>query len=156
MPSKYGLVADDLAGRLDEQRLIELTDDEASPSGVRDDAVCEEAIRRAESEFESYAGRLYALPVSPVTESLTDKLLDSAAYYLMTRKPELLDDPNSFWRGKRKEILAWLTDVAKGTVVFEGVAAAPPATNPGSAVVSSDSPRLTNLSTVMHGGSVSN
>lgn len=146
MPSTYSITQADLETRLDLVRLIELTDDEAAPTGAVDLVVIDRVIVRAETEFEQYAGKLYALPVIPLPAGAKEKLIDLAAYYLLTRKPELLSDESSqgnYWIRLRKELLAWLEAVAAGAVVLPGVSTAPLASARGEAEVVADTPRFT-------------
>lgn len=125
MASIYGITQADLETRIDLLRLIELTDDESSPTGAVGAAVLDIAIGRAELEFEGSAARLYALPVAPMPAHAREKLIDLAAYYVMARKPEQLSpegNQGNYWTRLRKELLTWLEDVGTNPAALAGVA----------------------------------
>lgn len=143
----YEITTADLKRKFTEQELIELTDD--ANTGSVDEAVIALAIASGEEEFNLYASRYYAIPVTPLPAAVKEKVIDLCAYQLMTRRPRLLHDEAAdgpFWIRLRKELLRWLEALAseKRTALIPGADenAAPVATG-GRARVVTDTPVFT-------------
>lgn len=108
--------------------LMQLTDDDRS--GAIDDDVVNKAITHAESTFESYARRRYALPV-PATQKVKSVCIDLAVNWLKRRRAknrEALEMVQNAY----KEIERFLKDVSSGAAALDVPAAEETAANPAS------------------------
>ena len=116
METRYELTQGMLEGALELPKLLQLTNttEEAPLEGV----ILNEAVRRAEDEFESYAGAYYALPVRladgappPFVQTQLSMLV---VYHLLARKPAWLAEGGemSHFQTFRKELLSWMKGLA--------------------------------------------
>ena len=130
MAFPYGLTANDLHERFEEAKLIQITDDVANPTGLRDDAKIERAAIDAAGEIAMAAASKYAVPLTPLTDEVRPILIDLWAWRLIfNNRPLWLNttDPsedNYAWTRRRKEIVVWLRDLQAGKFTLPGVALA--------------------------------
>lgn len=112
----------DILEQLDEDTIIQLTDDD--DVGVVDDAKVTRAIADADAEIDSYCGVRNEVPFSTVPTVIRMASVDMAIYNLYSRRQGAPDT-----RAKRRDDrIAWLKDVSKGTVSLgENDPDAPPA-----------------------------
>ncbi|MCV0424664.1 MAG: DUF1320 domain-containing protein [Roseibium sp.] len=110
--------------RFGEKELIQLTDRTNLPATTIDATAVAAAISDAEKIADSYMAKRYALPLNPVPDVLIPIVANIARYYLYGEHAE----KDSAVTRNHKEALAWLKDVAAGTVQLEaeGVAADQP------------------------------
>ncbi len=104
-----------MKGVLDEQVLIDLTDGE----GAIVAAVLDEAIARAEDEFDGYGGIYYVIPVrlagDVVPGIVRTNVAVLAAYNLMARKPMWLADRADLAtpiRKRQEQVVSWMRAIA--------------------------------------------
>lgn len=74
----------DITEQMDEAVLIQLTDDD--DRGVVDTSVTERAISRADAEINAHYQVRYDVPLTPVPDTIRDKSVDIAIYYLYCRR----------------------------------------------------------------------
>lgn len=147
MAGVYGFTTDSVRKRIQEDRLIQLTDDDGT--GTVDESKVSEAIVAGEEEFHLYASRYYAIPVTPCPDAVKEKILDLVAYRLMTLQPELLSEQSpdgTYWIRLRKELLHWLEGLSSerrtSVIPSAGENTSPVATG-GRAHVVTDTPYFT-------------
>ena len=102
----------DILEQLDEDVLIQLTDDEDTGS-VDDDKVTR-AIVNADAEIDSYCGTKYAVPFTTVPDIILAVSVDIAIYNLYARRKGA---PESIEKRYNSRI-AFLKDVSKGTATL--------------------------------------
>jgi len=101
-------IQNDILEQVDEDVLIQLTDDD--DAGVVDADVVTRAIADADAEIDSYCGARYNLPFYPVPEMVRKLSVDIAIYNLFARRKGAPDD-----RKKRyDDAIRFLRDIAKG------------------------------------------
>jgi phage gp36-like protein len=105
----------DLIDRYGEDELIQLTDRANLPATTIDAAVVSAAIRDAENLADSYIAKKYQVPLVPVPDVLIPMICQIGRYYLHGRR---LDKDDPVTRDFERAI-AWLKDVANGTVQLE-------------------------------------
>lgn len=113
---------DDILEQMDEDILIQLTDD-ADAGSVDDDKVTR-AIADADADIDSYVGVRKDVPLDPVPTVIRKRSVDMAIYNLYARRQGAPDD-----RKERYDAaVRWLALVAKGEVSLgEDDPDAPPA-----------------------------
>jgi len=106
-------IQSDLVEQIQENELIELTDD--AGAGTVDTSVVARAIADADAEIDSYCAR-YTLPFLPVPVMIRKVSVDVAIYNLFSRRSLIkLDDP----RQKRYDnAIRFLRDVSKGVTTL--------------------------------------
>lgn len=105
----------DLIDRYGADELIQLTDRANLPATTIDAAVVSAAIRDAENLADSYIAKKYQVPLVPVPDVLIPIVCQISRYYLHGRR---LDKHDPVTRDFERSI-AWLKDVANGTVQLE-------------------------------------
>jgi phage gp36-like protein len=103
---------DDLKNVRSEEKLIQLTDDE--DAGVVDIDKVNAAIEAADAEIDSYVGVKHSVPLSPVPVVVKDASVVLALYRLYGNR----QGPDEDLVERRKEVIAWLRDVSKGTATL--------------------------------------
>jgi len=101
-------VKQDLIDRYGQEELIQLTD--RANAGVIDDTVLDQAIADADSLIDGYLASRYSLPLSDVPVSLVRVAAALTRYFLYT---EAATDQVE---KAHDQAIAWLKDVARGTV----------------------------------------
>ena len=96
-----------------EDDLIELSDQ--NRDGALDGDVIDKAIARADALINTYAKKLFQIPIDPVTDELRERSSELAAYYLRKWKHALTDDD----RKDFEEHIKWLTALSKGEVTLD-------------------------------------
>ncbi len=100
----------DILDQLDEDRLIQLTDDE--DAGTADADIVTKAIADADAEIDSYCGTRYDLPFSPAPAIIRKLSVDVAIYNLYARRKGAPED-----RQKRYDnAVRILRDISKGLI----------------------------------------
>jgi len=102
----------DILEQLDEDILIQLTDDD--DEGEVDDQKVTTAIEKADAEINSYCGAKYSVPFSTVPPMIKAASVDIAIYNLYARRRGA--GPSEKERYDNR--IAWLKDVAKGVAVL--------------------------------------
>lgn len=112
----------DLIDRFGSNELIQLTDKTNRPATTIDATEVAAKIADAEAVADSYLAKRYALPLNPVPDVLLPIVANIARYYLFGERAE----KDSTVARNHKDALAWLKDVAAGTVQLEaeGIASA--------------------------------
>lgn len=100
----------DILERLDEDTLIQLTDDE--DAGAVDPAKVDRAIADADAEIDGYVGKRYTLPLAPAPNLLRKLSVEFSIYNLYSRR---LGAPES-WRTSYEDGRRLLENLAKGLV----------------------------------------
>lgn len=101
----------DILNQLDEETLIQLTDDPGY--GEVDDDVVDRAIADADATIDSYCQGRYVLPLSPVPAKVRMVSVDIAIYNLYSRRGDTAPDVR---KDRHKEAIRWLEKVAEGKV----------------------------------------
>ncbi|MBO0346039.1 DUF1320 domain-containing protein [Roseibium sp. CAU 1637] len=122
----------DLIDRFGEDELIQLTDRVNLPASTIDEDMVAAHIADAENLADSYLAKLYRLPLDPVPAVLTRIICEIARYFLHGRRTDK-DDPVT---RDYALAIAWLKDVARGTVQLEAEGAASSQTSGGQVQVS--------------------
>lgn len=100
----------DILEQIDEDILIQLTDDEDTAS-VDDDMVTR-AIADADAEIDSYCGVRYPVPFSTVPDIIRKWSVEFAIYNLYARRKGVSDDRKERYNNG----IRFLRDVSKGVV----------------------------------------
>lgn len=104
--------------------LKKITDGElamlTSETGVTDDTVVAECIAEADGEIDSYAGRQYVVPMSPVPDRVRNLSIDISIFKAAARRAFKLGAINDSIRGLYDDAIAFLKDVAAGRAVIDG------------------------------------
>jgi phage gp36-like protein len=105
---------DDLVEELTEERALELCDDENSGSlaAAPVQARLSDSLVDASALVDSYAGGRYTVPLVPVPAIVSRYTTTIATYYCHLRRPNVPDSVQLAY----DNAIAWLKDVAKGTV----------------------------------------
>jgi phage gp36-like protein len=100
----------DILEQLDEDRLVQLTDDDNA--GVVDSDVVTRSIADADAEIDGYCGTRYDLPFSPVPLMIRKLSVDIGIYNLFVRRKGVPED-----RQKRYDnAIKFLVNVSKGII----------------------------------------
>ncbi len=111
---------DDLKKKIDEAVLIQLTD--TTDSGVVDAGKTDRAIRDADALIDSYAGKVYKVPLlNPVPDVITG--ISATLAIAGLHKFRSVDSP--VWSEAYKRAVEFLNKVASGAVTLEGAVAEP-------------------------------
>lgn len=130
-------VKQDLVDRFGEVELIQLTDRANVPPTMVDDTVVGRALGDADALIDGYVGKVYELPLAAPPPVLTKVAADIARYYLFGSRADK-DGPVLRAYG---EAVAWLKDVAKGTVLLD-IGGEVPAPAGGGSIRSSEPARV--------------
>ncbi|VAX22511.1 hypothetical protein MNBD_NITROSPINAE03-2052 [hydrothermal vent metagenome] len=109
----------DLKKKIDEAVLVQLTD--TTDSGVVDSAKTDRAIRDADALIDSYAGKVYKVPMSPAPDVITD--ISATLAIAGLHKFRSIDSP--VWSEAYRRAVEFLGKVAQGAVGLEGAVAEP-------------------------------
>ena len=101
----------DILDQLDESILIQLTDDEGT--GEVNDNRVDKAISAADAKVDAYCQKLYAIPLSPVPDSIRDISVDIAIYKLYSRRDDTMPETR---RDNYKNAIRFLEKVSEGKV----------------------------------------
>lgn len=115
----------DILKKITDPELAQLT----SETGVTDDAVVTECIAEADAEIDSYAGRKYAVPMSPVPDRVRNLSIDITLFKAASRRAFKLGGISDAIRQLYEDALSFLKDIAAGRAVIDG--AVTPAENKG-------------------------
>jgi phage gp36-like protein len=115
---------DDIRDQLDEQKLIQLTDDDQS--GAVDEAHVTKAITDADATVDAYCQRRYTVPLTPVPAKINAIGVDLAIYNLYSRRDDTIPDLR---KDRQKEAIRFLEKVSEGKI--ELGASTPAPTNTG-------------------------
>lgn len=118
----------DLIERFGEQELIQLTDRVNIPVSTIDDVVVTRALTDASAFADGYLKKVMALPLNVVPPVLTKNIADIARYYLHGKSA----DKDSAVTRAYNEAVAFLRDVARGTVELTDGGEVPAAAGGGS------------------------
>lgn len=80
---------DNIKAQLDEQDIIDLTDDK--DLGVIDQTIVDQAIADADAAIDSYLGEKYVVPLNPVPDIARKLSVDIAVYNLYSRRGRVTD-----------------------------------------------------------------
>ncbi len=108
---------DDLKKKIDDARLIELTDTVNNPPTTIDTARIVQAIQDADAFIDSHAAGKYNVPMTPVPHVVRDCSATLTVYFLhlfRSLEPEV-------WRNRYEDATKWLAKVANGQVQLDGV-----------------------------------
>lgn len=111
----------DLLEQLEENVLIQLTDD--SGSGEVDVSAVDRAIADADAEIDSYCGTRYTVPFSPVPVMIRKLSVDIAIYNLFSRRALDVADER---QQRYDNAIRFLRDLAKGLISLGADAPAEP------------------------------
>lgn len=100
----------DILEQLDEEILIQLTDDEGA--GTVDDDMVTRAIADADAEIDSYCGVRYSVPFTTVPGMIRKLAVEFAIYNLYGRRKGVSDDRKDRYNNG----IRFLRDVSKGVV----------------------------------------
>ena len=101
---------DDILNQLDEDTLIQLTDDEGT--GAVDTDVVTRAIADADATIDAYCQGRYLVPLDPVPGKIRQISVDIAVYNLFSRRRGAPDDR----KDRNKEAIRFLERVAEGKI----------------------------------------
>lgn len=105
----YATLAD-LLEQMDEEVLIQLTDD--VKIGAVDSTVIDRAVANAVAVIDAHCGDRYSVPFSPVPDLVRMYAVDLAAYNLYSRRPNI-ETPEVIGE-RQKQALAHLRLIQKG------------------------------------------
>lgn len=114
---------DDIVQQLDEDTLIQLTDDEGA--GSVDTAVVNRAIADAGATIDAYCQGRYSVPLDPVPDMIRQLSVDIAIYNLYSRRADAVPD-NRLER--YKNAIRFLEKVASGQILLGAATPAPETT----------------------------
>lgn len=123
---------EDLVEELTEERALELADDENSGNlaAAPVQARLSDALVDASALIDSYAGGRYVVPFVPTTPAIVSRYSTTiATYFVHLRRPNVPDSIQLAY----DNAIAWLKEVAKGTVVI-GETETPPVVGPDAAL----------------------
>lgn len=100
---------EDLLKQISKERLVELTDDEAT--GEIQEAPITKAIQDSDGEIDSYCSKKYAVPFDPVPDVINKLSIDISLYNLYSRRQNL---SNEVITKRYDDAIKFLKDVAKG------------------------------------------
>jgi len=105
----YATLAD-LLEQMDEEVLIQLTDD--AKTGTVDSTVIDRAVANAQAVIDAHCGGRYSVPFNPVPDLIRMFAVDLSAYNLYSRRPNI-ETPEVIGE-RQKQALAHLRLVQKG------------------------------------------
>lgn len=125
----------DMIGRFGETEMLRLSSVDGELPDTVNAAPVEQAIADADGIINSYLRKLYAVPLVVVPQVITRASCILARYDLSVGGDR---EPADQVKNDRRDTVAWLTQIAAGTVTLEGVAPV----QPGSAGRSQDRERM--------------
>jgi hypothetical protein len=148
MASSYDIDQAAIEQAMTPARVVQLTNDDGGDTV--DTVNLDAAIDETEGEFHLKAGKHFVTPVrtsnGSIPEGLRGILIELVKWRLMLRRPEMLKndaDEGAFWKGRRKELLDWMENLAPNSIPGAVLATPTGATKLGRAKVVSDTPRFT-------------
>jgi phage gp36-like protein len=120
----------DILTRVDERKLIQLTDD--AGAGTVNDEVVNAIVLDAEGTFESYARTRYTLPV-PKTQKVKSVCLDIAVFKLYERRASIKDGIFDVREKAHDKAIKFLEAISKGQAALDVPASEETKTSPASA-----------------------
>ncbi len=130
----------DILTMISQEELAELT---ADSGDLPDTFVVEEVITLADAEIDAYLGGRYEVPLTPAPPRLKALSVDMAIYHLYSRRSVV----PPVRRDKYEAAVAFLQDVAAGSVGLEG-AGGDPAGATGEVAELSSAPRYFSRTTL--------
>ncbi|WP_346358038.1 DUF1320 domain-containing protein [Bosea sp. (in: a-proteobacteria)] len=109
----------DMIGRFGETEMLRLSSVDGLLPETVTAAPVEQAIADADGIIDSYLRKRYRVPLAPVPQVITRASCILARYDLSVGGDR---DPADQVKNDRKDIVAWLTQLANGTATLEGVA----------------------------------
>lgn len=109
----------DMIGRFGETEMLRLSSVDGVLPETVNAAPVEQAIADADGIIDSYLRKRYRVPLAPVPQVITRASCILARYDLSVGGDR---DPADQVKNDRKDIVAWLTQLANGTATLEGVA----------------------------------
>ena len=100
----------DIQDQLDDQVIIELTDD--AGAGTIDTAVVDRAVEDADAEVNGYCATRFSVPFSPVPPRIRAISVDIAIYNLFSRRQAVPEERQTRYDNAK----AYLANIAKGLV----------------------------------------
>lgn len=128
-------IQSDILDQLDEDSLIQLTDDE--DAGTVDTDKVTRAIADADSTIDSYCQDRYSIPLSPVPDKIRQISVDIAIYNLFSRRGDTAPDIRI---ERHKEAIKFLEQVNAGKIKLG--AATPAPVNTGNSVTIESNTRV--------------
>ena len=126
---------DDILEQLDEETLLQLTDDYGV--GQVDDNKVTRAIADADATIDAYCQGRYEIPLSPVPPKIRNLSVDLAIYHIYSRREEVTPEIR---KDRYREAMRFLKDVAGGKAQLG--AATPAAKTTGDSVEIEQSDRM--------------
>lgn len=109
----------DMIGRFGETEMLRLSSVDGELPETVNAVPVEQAIADADGIIDSYLRKRYRVPLAPVPQVITRASCILARYDLSVGGDR---DPADQVKNDRKDIVAWLTQLANGTATLEGVA----------------------------------
>jgi phage gp36-like protein len=109
----------DMIGRFGETEMLRLSSVDGELPDTVTAAPVEQAIADSDAVIDSYLRKRHAVPLSPVPQVITRASCILARYDLSVGGDR---DPAEQVKNDRKDVVAWLTQIANGTVTLEGAA----------------------------------
>ncbi len=106
----------DILLRLDEETLINLTDD--AGTGTANTAVVIQAITDADALIDSYVGSVYAVPLTTVPDIVKEISVDIAIYNLYSRRTDTIPDIR---KDRFNNAIKYLQDIAGSKISLQGL-----------------------------------
>ena len=106
---------DDILLQIDEETLINLTDDD--DSGTIDDNVVNRAIADADALIDSYLSSRYAIPLLSAPAIIKNISVDIAIYNLYSRRTDTIPDIR---KDRFTNALKYLQDITNGKIALQG------------------------------------
>jgi len=113
----------DILEQLDEETLIQLTDDDGQ--GLVDDDKVTRAIADADATVDAYCQGRYSVPIDPVPDKVRQVSVDLAIYNLYSRRDDTAPETR---KDRNKEAIRFLEKVADGKIDLGSAAPAPETT----------------------------
>ena len=107
----------DILKHMSETELVKLT---AESGTTVDDTIVAEQIEGADSVIDSYLGKKYVVPMSPVPARVKNLSIFISIYNLHFRRTGKLGSVNEAVRTAYEDAIAFLRDVAGGKAVIDG------------------------------------
>ena len=104
-------VKDDVLEQMDEDILLQLTDDH--DTGVVDDDKVTRAIADADASIDTYCQGRYSIPLSPVPDKIRQVSVDISIYNLYSRRGDTVPENR---KDRHKEALRFLEKVSEGKI----------------------------------------
>jgi len=110
----------DVLEQLDEDTLVQLTDDDGVGS-IDNDKVTR-AISSADATIDSYCQGRYTIPLSPVPDKIRDISVDIVIYNLFSRRDDTMPETR---KDRHKEAIRFLEKVSEGKIELGAATPAP-------------------------------